>query len=152
MLKQATVADVSSLRVTRRHGYIVVVTHYYPRFLKKKLIDEYLRVLAPSKDLLHEYKVKEAVLKGQHDQAFEDVDYENKFTLVPAAFDHLQRLSGMAEARDVYLVCHCQIGQRCHREILLALAKDHFQARISRLHFDWRRVRERYQGDSLSKN
>ena len=56
MIKQATVEDIANLRVTKRYGLIVVCTRYYPRFLKRKLVDEYFRVLAPTKELLTEFK------------------------------------------------------------------------------------------------
>lgn len=52
MLKQARVEDISKNRITKSHDHIVVVTHYYPRFLKRKLIDKYIKELAPTRELL----------------------------------------------------------------------------------------------------
>ncbi len=46
----------------------------------------------------------------------------------------LSRLSSMATEKDVYLVCHCTVGQRCHRELLLMIAKEQFGASVGRVH------------------
>lgn len=132
MLKQARVEDISKNRVTKLHGHIVVVTHYYPRFLKRKLIDEYLKVLAPTKDLLSEFKVEEKT-SGEHDQSFEEIEYENKFTLSEEGMTELSRLVTLSNEKDVYLVCHCGVGQKCHRELLLLIARRFFDAKTSRV-------------------
>lgn len=142
MIKQATVEDISNRRITRLHGQIIVVTHYYPRFLKSNLIHEYHKELAPTRELLTEFKEKEEAL-GHHDDAFIAVNYEDKFWLSDEGFTTLQKLSIEAETSQIYLVCHCKVGQRCHREILMVLAAEKFKAPIGRLSFDWARFRER---------
>jgi uncharacterized protein YeaO (DUF488 family) len=145
MLKQATVEDISNMRVTKRHGKVVVTTRYYPRFLKRKLVDDYKGVLAPTKALLTEFKAKEEEV-GDHDKAFEDVDYESKFTLDEAGEAELRDLSDLARTQDVYLVCHCRLGQRCHRDILLMIAKEKFDAPVGRIYLEYpiiaRRLKE----------
>ena len=126
MIKQATVEDVSNSRITKRHGRIVVTTRYYPRFLKRKLVDDYEGVLAPTKALLTEFKAREeelGELEKAHDQAFEDVVYESKFNLSEAGFAKLREYVALSSHQDVYFVCHCKLGQRCHRELLLMIAK-----------------------------
>lgn len=142
MIKQATVEDIKANRVTKRHGYIAVVTHYYPRYLKKKLIDEFNPSLAPSRDLLKEFKEKEHEI-DDHNRAFDLIEYEEKFSLTTFGIDELRRISEVSHERDVYLVCFCQVGQRCHREILMILASVLYGARISRLHFTWDKFRAR---------
>ena len=136
MIKQATVEDIANLRVTKRHGLIVVCTRYYPRFLKRKLVDDYFGVLAPTKELLTEFKGTEEKL-GDHDAAFAEVDYESKFNLSESGFAKLQDLSVISKERDVYLVCHCKLGQRCHREILLIIASQKFHASAGRIYFNY---------------
>lgn len=136
MLRQATVEDVANRRITRLHGRIVVVTHYYPRFLKSNLIHEYTKALAPSKELLTEFKNREKE-SGNHDQAFDDVEYQSKFWLSDEGFTELQKLSIEAQTSQVYLVCHCAIGTRCHRELLMVLAQQLYQAPIAKLSFPW---------------
>jgi uncharacterized protein YeaO (DUF488 family) len=123
LIKQATVEDIANSRVTKRHGRIVVVTRYYPRFLKRKLVDEYEGVLAPTKELLTEFKNREEAIGGDHDRAFEDVEYESKFNLSESGFAKLREYVALASTQDVYFVCHCKLGQRCHRELLLMLAE-----------------------------
>ena len=133
MLKQARVEDISKNRITKLHGHIVVVTHYYPRFLKRKLVDEYIKELAPHRELLTDFKNSEKEI-GDHDQGFEAMDYESKFTLSESGLAELSRLSSLSSMKDVYLVCHCTVGQRCHRELLLMIAKARFGANVGRVH------------------
>jgi uncharacterized protein YeaO (DUF488 family) len=142
MLRQATVEDISNRRITRRHGRIVVVTHYYPRYLRKPLIDEYEKRLAPTRELLEEFKSKEEET-GDHDLAFDLVDYESRFTLSDAGLSELHRLAEKARASEIYLVCHCAIGTRCHREILMVLAHELHGAPTSRLSFAWGKIKSR---------
>lgn len=137
MIKQATVEDIANLRVTKRHGRIVVTTRYYPRFLKRKLVDDYIGALAPPKELLTEFKKREEELGGEHDRAFEEIDYESKFNLNPSGFAALKEISELARTQDVYFVCHCRLGQRCHRELLLLIAKTLFSAPIGRVYLTY---------------
>lgn len=150
MLKQARVEDISKNRVTKLHGHIVVVTHYYPRFLKRKLIDEYIKDLAPTRELLTEFKETEKSA-GDHDQGFEAMNYESKFTLSDSGLVELARLSSLAKDKDVYLVCHCTVGQCCHRELLLLIAKDKFAAPVSRVHHAYPVFAERLANDSFTR-
>ena len=142
MLKQARVEDVANRRITRLHGLIVVVTHYYPRFLKRMMIDEYIKALAPTRELLTEFKDAEEKV-GDHDLAFDSVNYESKFWLEASGFSELKRIAEEAKTRDVYLVCHCKVGQRCHREILMVMAHVLYQAPIAKLAFSWEGFRSR---------
>ena len=52
---------------------------YYPRFVKKELVDEYLRTFAPDKELFTEFKAQDRKLKN-HDLAFAAVSYEERFS------------------------------------------------------------------------
>ena len=142
MIKQARVEDISNRRITRVHGRIIVVTHYYPRFLKSQLIDEYFKSLAPSRELLTEFKEAEEKL-GDSNLAFEQIDYENKFWLSENGFAELQSLAIEAQTKTIYFVCHCPIGQRCHREILMVIANELYGAPVGKLHFPWEKFRAR---------
>lgn len=146
MLKQATVEDISNNRITKRHGRIIVTTRYYPRFLKKKFVDEYLPILAPTKELLAQFKDLEAEL-ADHDRAFEEVEYEHLFTLDEGARDVLKTLSDLSREQDVYLVCHCKLGQRCHREIVMVLARALFDAPVGRVYHAYSVIEERVGED-----
>ena len=142
MFRAATVQDISNSRITRQHGKIVVVTRFYPRFLKRKLVDEYFAVLAPSKTLLSEFKASEKT-EGDHDKGFFAIDYENKFTLEPEALEVLRELSEESQARNVYLVCHCTLKQCCHRDLLFLIAEKHFGAKIPTLPYAYSDFRKR---------
>jgi uncharacterized protein YeaO (DUF488 family) len=127
MLKQASVADLRSGRVTRRDGHVVIVMRHYPRGLPRELRDEYVRALAPDEVLFREFKARARAL-GDHERAFADVDYERRFRLGAAGLRELERLSELSRTRDVYLVCQCRVGDSCHRELLLRLARERFAA------------------------
>jgi uncharacterized protein YeaO (DUF488 family) len=146
MLHQATVTDIKNKRVTKLHGTIVVVTRFYPRFLPRNLVNEYFSELAPNKKLLDEFKKMEKNL-DDHNQAFEDVDYESKFQISSSGIEILRELA--ASDRPVYLICHCKIGDYCHREILLLIAEKLCGAKISRVHFPWKKIRERIEDGSI---
>lgn len=148
MLKQATVEDVAHRRITKLHGKIVVVTQYYPRFLKRNLIHDYVRALAPTRALLTEFKASEKA-QGDHDLGFESVDYESKFSLDQAGLAALRELSEAARSGDVYLVCHCRLGQRCHRELLLIAAHTLFHAPVARVYLEYPAFRKRVEGGHL---
>jgi uncharacterized protein YeaO (DUF488 family) len=150
MIRQATVEDISNERVTKRHGRVVVVTRYYPRYLKKKLIDDYFAVLAPPKPLLHEFKEREVQMNADHDGAFEAIDYESKFTLSEAGLALLQEISAESARRPVYFVCHCKLGQRCHREILMLAARELFGATIGKVYLEYPVILERLRARGLT--
>ena len=99
---------------------------FYPRGLRRELRDEYLRCLAPDPVLFKDWQRHEK-LHG-HEAAFTHSHYEDRFTLSEPALAALGRLAGLSRQRDVYLVCQCAVGERCHREILLLLAKGEFGA------------------------
>lgn len=128
MLYRASVSDIKTGRVSKRYGYLAVVMQYYPRFVKKELIDEYLHDLAPDRELFTEFKEKDRALKD-HDRAFREVRYEERFTVGASGADQLKRLSGLAKERDVYLLCQCGPLEHCHADLLLLLARHWFGAR-----------------------
>jgi uncharacterized protein YeaO (DUF488 family) len=102
---------------------------FYPRGLKKELLDEYRSDLAPDRELFKDFKEFQA--KVGHEAAFENSNYEARFHLSRRAAEHLKTLAQMSQTQDVYLACQCELGERCHREILLLIAKNEFGAQIS---------------------
>lgn len=127
LLRQASVADLRSGSVTRRDGHVAVVMRFYPRGLVRELRDEYLRSLSPEETLFREFKTRERAT-GDHGLAFAEVDYERRFGLGDEGLVELRRLAELSRERDVYLVCQCQVGQHCHRELLLLIARERFGA------------------------
>lgn len=128
MLKQGSVAELRSGEISRYRDYVVVCMAFYPRGVKKELIDEYRTHLAPDKDLIKDFKAAEE--KAGHDEAFKITNYDARFRLLPEAVESLRRLTDKSRKQDVYLLCQCEAGARCHREILLLIAKERFGAEI----------------------
>jgi hypothetical protein len=129
MLYRASVQDAKTGAVTRRRGHLAVVMQFYPRFLAKNLVDEYARALAPDKALFRHFKDQEGAC-GDHDAAFAQVDYENRFSLTVAGWNDLERLAGLSGSRDVFFICQCSLNQKCHADLLLLAARYFFHASI----------------------
>ncbi len=136
MLKQGALSQVKNEEFPRDKSHIVIAMRFYPRFLRKELRDEFICELAPEKQLLHEFNAAQKSLHD-HNSAFAHVDYNRRFQLSDRAIAHLERLSKMSEDCDVYLVCICQQGDRCHREILMLLAKEIFGCKIGKVYHDY---------------
>lgn len=136
MLKQGSVADLKSGIIPRADSHIVVTMRFYPRFLRKEMRDEFLCVLAPEKQLLSEFNAAQKKL-GSHNPAFGEVDYERRFNLSPTAVGHLHRLADLSIQKDVYLLCICKLGDRCHREMLLLLANKLWKTETGEIFHDY---------------
>jgi len=144
MLKQASVAQLRDGEISRAQGYMVVCMAFYPRGLKKELMDEYRTHLAPDRELFAEWKEYEK--KFGHEEAFKKSNYEARFALPPDALESLRRLTDISRKQDVYLICQCQIGERCHREILALIARDKYRAEIAPLHNEYPVFEARLKG------
>lgn len=128
MLKQASISEIRSGKISRKDGYIVAGMCFYPRGLKKELLDEYRSNLAPDRMLFKDWQTAQE--KSGHDEAFNIVHYEERFTLEPGALESLRRLTDISRKQDVYIACQCEPGERCHREIVLLIAQHKFGAEI----------------------
>jgi uncharacterized protein YeaO (DUF488 family) len=146
MLRKGTVADIFSGALTRTQGHIVVAMCLYPRGLAKVKRDEYCKALAPDRKLLDAFHAERERLHGDHNAAFLTCDYQNRFTLSAEGVAALKRLAELSASKDVYLVCQCEAGQRCHRELLLILAKRWWRAQTEIRKFSYPEF-ERRVGD-----
>lgn len=144
MLYRVSVAELK--RQSNQGRYVVVVMQYYPRFLSKEKIDEYVHSLAPSRELFTDFKSVEKEL-GSHNEAFEKVEYEGRFSLTTEGEENLRRLSEMSRDRDVLLVCQCGPTDRCHADLLLLQARRAFGAKTQFPRFDYPIFEKRLQGD-----
>ena len=144
MLKQASLAQVRKKELPREGSHIVITMRFYPRFLKKALRDEFIADLAPDRILLKEFNDTQKRL-GDHNAAFADVDYNRRFELSQSAWQHLERLSELSHAKDVYLVCICAMGERCHREILLLVSKHLYDCQIGDVFHDYPEFMDRFR-------
>jgi uncharacterized protein YeaO (DUF488 family) len=145
MLKQASVADLRSGAVTRRDGHVVIVMRHYPRGVARELRDEYVRALAPDEVLFREFKARQRAL-GDHDRAFAEVSYEQRFRLHDVGLRELGRLCELSRTRDVYLVCQCRVGEFCHRELLLLTARARHAAETGPVHRHYPQFERRLRG------
>ena len=131
MLTQGSVDQVRKQEIDRAVSHIVIAMCFYPRQIKKEWRDDSITALGPDRELFNEWKAWER--KVGHDEAFNKVHYEERFTPNPIALYQLQKLSQLANEKDVYLICQCQVGERCHREMLMLIARDKYGAKIGPL-------------------
>jgi uncharacterized protein YeaO (DUF488 family) len=136
VLKQASVSDIKAGRLSRDDGHIAITMRFYPRFLRKELRDEFIAEMAPDKELLHDFNAAQKKL-GEHNGAFAESDYQNRFQISDKGLAHLERLSEMSKHKDVYLLCVCKVGEMCHREILMLLAQKLFHCKIGEVYHDY---------------
>lgn len=130
-LRQGSVPQIRKGQLTKQHGHLVIAMCFYPRGLKKELRDEYRADLAPDRILFKEFK--EFQKRFGHEAGFIQSHYEKRFSLSPNALEHLKELSELSKIKDVYLVCQCTIGERCHREMLLLTAEKLYGAAIGQV-------------------
>lgn len=131
MLRQASISSLITEKVSRDKGHVVIAMRRYPRFINRKLRDEYLPSLASDKKLFEDWLSAKRRYQD-HDGAYRRVQFEKRFSLTDEGLEHLARLSALSHGQDVYLVCQCHEGHRCHRELLLILARRVFKAKAEK--------------------
>jgi hypothetical protein len=101
MFKSAIIQDIHLGNLTKADGYLAVTTRFFPRFLARAQIDDYIATLAPDKKLLRDFK--KASDKLGHNAAFLHVDYQRRFVArVGGAGDTLLGAPGvLLQARGV---------------------------------------------------
>jgi len=99
--------------------------------------------LAPSDEIFHEFKRKQTELEKQygrgsaeaHNKAYLSCEYESKFRdqimQNPEALKKLEDISRRSKEEDVFLVCYEGALKACHRRILMRIAQDLFETKIS---------------------
>lgn len=131
MLKQGTVTQVRRQELPRHKSHIVLAMRRYPRGIRKEWVDAYAPSLSPEIGLFTEFrKFKE---QYAHNEAFKKTQFALRFRLDPLGFSQLKTLSDRSRSEDVYLICQCEMGQFCHRELLLLMAEDHFDVPIDQI-------------------
>lgn len=121
MLKQASIDQIRSGEISRDQGYVIVAMCFYPRGLRKDLMDEYRADLGPDRTLFKEWKATEQ--RHGHEAAFAETHYEERFHLDHKTLKEFKAFAEFAKKTDIYLVCQCQVGERCHREMLMLLGR-----------------------------
>ncbi len=96
---------------TKDDGYRILITRYYPRGVKKTHFDDWVRELAPSRELLKQYKEGEITWKK----------FENKFVKEmngDESIEKLQMLSTKAKKKPITLLCYEKNDHECHRHLV----------------------------------
>lgn len=149
MLKQATIAQLRKKELPRGNSLLVVAMRRYPRGLKKELMDEYRSMLAPDVHLFADWR--NSCDTYGHGLAFEKSNYEARFRLSEEALKLLKCYADLSHDQDIYLICQCDIGYECHRELLLQIAKKNFGAKTDEVYNEYPIFTERLaRGDILS--
>jgi uncharacterized protein YeaO (DUF488 family) len=144
LLHQASVSDLISGKVDRSLGHVVITMRRYPRFVHRELRDEYLSEMSPDRKLFEDWlTIKRRT--GSHEAAFAKSRYESRFSLSEDGLRQLARLSRLSKRKQVFLVCQCRVGQRCHREMLLIIAKKFFGAKIEGPYNEYRQFERRLE-------
>src|SRR5689334_14902081 len=108
MLLQASISDLRSGKVSRDKGYIVITMRKYPQGIARVKINEWCKSLAPETELLEAFLSYIKKNKTEHNEAFDRVEYENRFRLFEKDLLDLKRLSDLSRNTDVYLLCQCR--------------------------------------------
>jgi len=101
----------------RGDGFRVLITRYYPRGVKKTHFDEWIRELAPSRDLLKFYK--EEKINWKH--------FEQEFLIQMKSsiesLEMIQTFANTATKQHVTLLCYEKEGDPCHRYLVETLIR-----------------------------
>jgi hypothetical protein len=86
-----------------------------------------------------------------HDGAFARTQYEKRFTISQEGYEHLKLFAEMSKMKDVYFICSCRVGQRCHREMVLLLARKWFKAKTDEITHRYPDFEKRISSSAASK-
>jgi uncharacterized protein YeaO (DUF488 family) len=92
-------------------GYRVLATRFWPRGVPRSQVDEYISKLAPSKQLLKEYKDVPLSWADFTDRYRQELSLEEQQS-------ELKRLAGVARTKTITLLCFCAEERGCHRTLL----------------------------------
>ncbi len=92
-------------------GLRVLITRFYPRGVKKTHFDVWMRDLAPSQQLLKEYKTKKKTWK-QFIVSFKS-ELQNKESI-----EAIKNLQIKNKSNNITLLCYEKDGDPCHRHLL----------------------------------
>ena len=92
-------------------GRRILITRYWPRGVHKSVVDEYNSRLAPSRELINEYK--------KADLSWDEFGRRYREELNnPESQAGLRRLAQAAHDRVITLLCFCPDEWNCHRKLL----------------------------------
>jgi uncharacterized protein YeaO (DUF488 family) len=99
-------------------GTRILITRYYPRFMKKGHFDERMLVLSPDRYTLFKWKHSK---KTEEDWKSVEEKFlpQMKDLAAMEAIAELRRRSSSGET--ITLLCYCKEGEHCHRHIIKSL-------------------------------
>jgi len=95
-------------------GRRILITRYWPRGVPRTAVDEYTTKLAPSRELLREFKHEGLTWERYVPRYLEEMSREE-------AQSEISRLADLAASEKITLMCACEDEERCHRSIVREL-------------------------------
>ena len=92
-------------------GRRILVTQYWPRGVPGTAVDEYVRRLAPSRELLHAFKRGDIGWEGFRAGYLQEMENEE-------AQKDIRRLAERARSEPLTIMCVCRDESSCHRTLL----------------------------------
>ncbi len=92
-------------------GKRVLTTQYWARGIPRTAVDEYVRKLGPSRELLHAFK------RGEIDWAAYETRYLQEMQNEDSQGE-IRRLADAARHETITLMCVCKDERICHRTLL----------------------------------
>ena len=92
-------------------GRRVLTTQYWARGIPRTAVDEYVRKLGPSRELLHAFKRAEIDWAAYKIFYLEEMQNEE-------AKSEIRRLAQVAQDETITLMCVCKDESICHRTLL----------------------------------
>jgi uncharacterized protein YeaO (DUF488 family) len=91
-----------------KDGRRILITRYWPRGVPKSAVDEYTTKVAPSRQLLREFKHEGLTWEEYVPRFLEEMKS-------PVATTEIRRLAKVAESERITLMCICDDERYCHR-------------------------------------
>ena len=114
MIKTKSVYD----RIEEADGQRLLITRYWPRGISKKRlnISEWIRDLAPSKELLQDWKNEKITWQEYEKRYYKEMEIKKQF---------IQELVNLAETSTITLLCfEKEDNPYCHRHLLKRLIEN----------------------------
>jgi uncharacterized protein YeaO (DUF488 family) len=92
-------------------GLRILITRYWPRGIKREAVDEYDTKVAPSRELLREFKHEGLAWEPYTQRYLREMEAEESRR-------DIERLGEIASARTITLMCVCEDETHCHRSLL----------------------------------
>jgi uncharacterized protein YeaO (DUF488 family) len=93
-------------------GHRLLVMRFWPRGVRKERVDAWQRDLAPSRELLADFR------GGAIDWAEYAERFNDEMASQPASIKALREARRLADAGPLTLLCWCHDETRCHRSLL----------------------------------